>query len=102
LFIENSSLCRRREFFVIRTQKNDCKTVFSFLNLGAKFSEEILEYPQINVNTNISSACNDPYNVQNLNATISIHSDAIQDSMISLEKNIFLGYNLCADFFSHP
>jgi len=44
---------------------------------------------------------NDLYNVQNLNATILVHWDAIQ-ALTSLEENILLGYNLYTDFFSHP
>jgi hypothetical protein len=40
-------------------------------------------------------------NVQNLNATILVHWDAIQ-ALTSLEENILLGYNLYTDFFSHP
>lgn len=82
-------------------QKNDCDTVFKLLNLGVMFSEEILEYARDTLSANISAACNDLYNVQHLNETISVHSGAIQASIISLEENILLEYNLCTDFFPY-
>ncbi|CAL7961266.1 hypothetical protein MIDIC_280007 [Alphaproteobacteria bacterium] len=42
-------------------QKNDCDTVSKLFNHGVKFSEEILEYAQDILNTNISATCNDLY-----------------------------------------
>ena len=78
--------------------KGYCEVVFKLLEVGVRLTEEILEIAkEVGLNDNMMSACDDIAGIQKFNATISVHSPLIDESLISLEKNILNVHGLCVD-----